>query len=345
MTAFVYTCLLFFTIGFNTFTQALTEDAYLGYITEQFLHPYLNKKSNSDPVVIPTDVEDFLFNTLKSASLIKDKNELITIEPNFIGQANDVWIVTTPDKKLSVRKIRPPKFRVFNVARAEFLKQQNKHISFLPTLHYYDPSNGVTVYDYVEGNIIGLDKLTPEKLRKIGAMLKQLHQTPMDNYPMETLFNPMEIIEQKNKHYGINKERFNPRIAVVHDKIKTIFNAMTPKVTLCHNDILWSDIIYPEGEGTPKLIDLDSFGLGFPYWDLGSLISWSDLDDEETGYLLEGYGLKGNAQALEEIMVFKDIADLFEYYVNLKHEKVFNQLMLVKYGHRLLRKYDNTKSL
>ncbi|MCY4046361.1 MAG: hypothetical protein OXE99_14955 [Cellvibrionales bacterium] len=89
------------------------------------------------------------------------------------------------------------------------------------------------------------------------------------------------------------------------------------------------------------MIDLDSVGLGYSYWDIGSLISWSDLDVHEINALLEGYGVSDASDAYKEIMLFKDIADLFEYYVNLKHDKLFNQLMTVKYANRLITRYGS----
>ena len=323
--------------------QALTTDAYLGYLTTPRIQSKINPLVN-EKTPISEEMKGFITHTLKQAGLIERDNESLAIAFLPQGQTNDVWRITTSTSDFILRKIRPHKFKVFNADRAEFLKQltYDNPEHPLPRLYYYDAERGVSVLDYAQGQEIPFEQLTSQKLHQLGRLLKAFHVTPIDHYPSTTLFDPITVIEKKNSHYGITESQVDSQIVRIHQLLKAAYRALPARIALCHNDMLWSNILYDDQSDTLSLIDLDSVGLGHPYWDLGALLSWSDLDDNEATHLLTGYGIDKSSVEYQEVLLLKDICDLFEYYVNLKYTGLFNQLMVIKYANRLINKYSQS---
>lgn len=143
---------------------------------------------------------------------------------------------------------------------------------------FFEPSKGVYLRPYLQGRAWSADDVRePENLRRLAAVLRQLHAIPAPPHRFDPLAAARRYAEQLDTD-GARK------------LLRTVEAAAgnLPEFTpaLCHNDLVCQNIL----EANPlTLIDWEYAGAGDPIFDLAVVLEHHRLDQQLEEVLLASY--------------------------------------------------------
>lgn len=168
-----------------------------------------------------------------------------------------------------------------------------------PHIKYANVDKGIIISDYINGHYVSKQDLLNNKLlTKLAKTIKKLHS--IDGFPKsKDIFSIRQSFEKKI--LSLNSDL----ISNAANHLKLIDNIVRDKtmLTSTHNDLKPENILF---DGEFRIIDWEAACLGYPSFDLATIIVFYDLsDNEQDEFLEEYYGRKLNHKEKERIEMFK----------------------------------------
>ena len=217
----------------------------------------------------------------KKLASINQKIEIIVplkidlVSQIFLCNFNDIKSVIRVDFDLPnwLKEQRASEFKIFN-----FLKTKTQNQKIL----YHDLDRGILIREFHEGKEIAYSEIKrKENLISLGKEIKKVHEIKIDNVAINNFKNLIEnyrdILKNKIKNNWYLNQGFKIFDFLSYGKEQIIFS---------HNDLNPENILFNKKY---FFIDWEYASANSPYFDLASIISSYDFNDEEIGYLFDGY--------------------------------------------------------
>lgn len=321
----------------STTVFSLTEDAVFGYLS----YVEFNKKLQSlAPKEENSSIKDL---TLIYSVLKRNLDEEINIDeiqftPLLGGFMNSAWKVAFNNKKFILRI--PTSFGVYeNQHRIYDFLKDNPGIEQFPKILFFDRETKSTAYEFLEGRHLSLIDLKDDThLKNLAYSIKAMHQIPLEGkLRLHSIYNAFDLID-KYKSFAFESD-IHEDIKRIYDLLKERYLQINRAPVLCHNDLYLNNVLFNDTANKFYFIDIDTMMPGNPLYDLASVISYNDLDMQESDTFLKAYGIEMPSKEYEEVKLLKDVNDLYLYFYSICYSDYFNQCMVVKYRNRLLKRY------
>ena len=217
----------------------------------------------------------------KKIASVDHKIEIISplkidlISQIFLCNFNDIKSVIRVDFDLPnwLKKQRALEFQILN-----FLKTKTQNQKIL----YNDFDRGILIREFHEGKeIVYSDIRRKENLISLGKEIKKVHEIKIDNIAINNFENLIEnyrgILKNKIKNNWYLDQGF---------KIFDSLSCERDQIIFSHNDLNRENILFNKKY---FFIDWEYTSANSPYFDLASIISSYDLNEEEISYLFDGY--------------------------------------------------------
>ena len=147
-----------------------------------------------------------------------------------------------------------------------------------PEVVFAHPGSGLIVTRYLDGEHLNLHALTDVAVQELAALLRRVHELPRSG----RRFNAVAAAESYFSRLREDDRRTGERC------LNILASATEPRsVTLCHNDLVCSNIIVGRGM---RLIDWEYACDNDPLFDLATIVAHHELDSADAQRLLAAYG-------------------------------------------------------
>ena len=217
----------------------------------------------------------------KKIASVDHKIEIISslkidlISQIFLCNFNDIKSVIRVDFDLPnwLKEQRASEFKIFN-----FLKTKTQNQKIL----YHDLDRGILIREFHEGKEISYSDIRrKENLISLGKEIKKVHEIKIDNVAIKNFENAIENYRDTLKNKIKNNWYLNQGF-----KIFDSLSCRKEQIIFSHNDLSRENILFNKKY---FFIDWEYASANSPYFDLASIISSYDFNDEEIGYLFDGY--------------------------------------------------------
>ena len=217
----------------------------------------------------------------KKIASVDHKIEIISplkidlISQIFLCNFNDIKSVVRVDFDLPnwLKKQRASEFQILN-----FLKTKTQNQKIL----YQDLDRGILIREFHEGKEISYSDIRrKENLISLGKEIKKVHEIKIDNVAINNFENAIENYRDTLKNKIKNNWYLNQGF-----KIFDSLSCSKEQIIFSHNDLNRENILFNKKY---FFIDWEYASANSPYFDLASIISSYDFNDEEIGYLFDGY--------------------------------------------------------
>ena len=217
----------------------------------------------------------------KKIASVDHKIEIISplkidlISQIFLCNFNDIKSVVRVDFDLPnwLKKQRASEFQILNFSKT---KTQNQKIL------YQDLDRGILIREFHEGKEISYSDIRrKENLISLGKEIKKVHEIKIDNVAINNFENAIENYRDTLKNKIKNNWYLNQGF-----KIFDSLSCRKEQIIFSHNDLNRENILFNKKY---FFIDWEYASANSPYFDLASIISSYDFNDEEIGYLFDGY--------------------------------------------------------
>ena len=217
----------------------------------------------------------------KKIASVDHKIEIISslkidlISQIFLCNFNDIKSVIRIDFDIPnwLKKQRASEFQILN-----FLKTKINNQKIL----YHDLDRGILIREFHEGKEISYSDIRrKENLISLGKEIKKVHEIKIDNVAINNFENPIENYRDTLKNKIKNNWYLNQGF-----KIFDSLSCRKEQIIFSHNDLNRENILFNKKY---FFIDWEYASANSPYFDLASIISSYDFNDEEIGYLFDGY--------------------------------------------------------
>lgn len=176
---------------------------------------------------------------------------------------------------------------------------------------FFDEESGVKLSKFVHATRFYIEKMDESQLLYVAKKLKKLHSSAIEVSFGYQILTKLELYKSAvDPKYHINPDYENKVV-----KSMIAIYGKEPLV-LCHNDLVKGNLLFKFNNVV--LIDWQNASLNNPYFDLASLISENNLDEESKIFFLKKYfGYKFNDLKLKRVEIFIDFQDIFFYYWSL----------------------------
>ena len=217
----------------------------------------------------------------KKIASIDHKIEIISslkidlISQTFLCNFDDIKSVLRVDFDIPnwLKKQRASEFQILN-----FLKTKTQNQKIL----YQNLDRGILIREFHEGKEISYSDIRgKENLISLGKEIKKVHEIKIDNVAINNFENVIE------NYRDILKNKIKKNWYLNHGfKIFHSLSCKKKQIVFSHNDLNHQNILFNKKY---FFIDWEYASANSPYFDLASIISSYDLNDEEIGYLFDGY--------------------------------------------------------
>ena len=217
----------------------------------------------------------------KKLASINQKIEIIVplkidlVSQIFLCNFNDIKSVIRVDFDLPnwLKKQRASEFQILNFLTT---KSQNQKIL------YHDFDKGILIREFHEGKEIPYSDITrKENLIALGKEIKKVHEIKTDNVEINSIKNAIEHYRDILKHKIKNSWHLDQGF-----KIFDSLWSREEQIIFSHNDLNRENILFNKKY---FFIDWEYASTNSPYFDLASIISSYDFNNQEIGYLFDGY--------------------------------------------------------
>jgi thiamine kinase-like enzyme len=217
----------------------------------------------------------------KKIASVDHKIEIISslkidlISQIYLCNFNDIKSVIRIDSDIPnwLKKQRASEFQILNFLKTKIQIQK---------ILYHDLDRGILIREFHEGKEIAYSDIKrKENLISLGKEIKKVHEIKIDNVAINNFKNLIEnyrdILKNKIKNNWYLNQGF---------KIFDSLSCGEEQIIFSHNDLNRQNILFNRKY---FFIDWEYASLNSPYFDLASIISSYDLNDEEIGYLFDDY--------------------------------------------------------
>ena len=197
------------------------------------------------------------------------------ISQTFLCNFNDIKSVIRVDIDLPnwLKKRRVSEWQILKFLETE-IRNQN--------ILYHDFDNGILIRKFSEGKKISNSEIKKkESLISLGKEIKKVHEIKINNVEINNFENAIEnyrdILKNKIKDDWYLNHGFKIFDSILDRNESLIFS---------HNDLNPENVFWNKKY---FFIDWEYASANSPYFDIASIISSYNLNNEEIGYLLNGY--------------------------------------------------------
>lgn len=218
-----------------------------------------------------------------------------------LGLTNDIYkvIINHESYALRVPKMDVKDFiGVHEEECLKLIKTTNLDVEEI----FYDSSNRIRMTRWLDNCLEFKDYIKDDKYLKATKLIKKLH-----NYEFK-VNHDFDIYEMYLKFkYNIKYQLFD---YAKYEYLFLEFNNLNHKKVLCHNDLVSGNILFKDDEA--YLIDYEYAAMNHPYFDIMSLISENNIDDEDIRKQIyqEYFGNKLNDEILKELQLIENMQNL-----------------------------------
>lgn len=256
-------------------------------------------------------------------NIINEK--IIELKETSYGITNKNYIVKTQNKTYFCRI--PKDMTTINNKQNE-LEAINllKNEEYFLEIVYYDKNMLITEFKPNSKTFISNKNLS--SILEIAKILKKLHNK---NIKTESLFNPIETLEQyRYKIYQYPKDKNLAQFDFLIEKFEKYYKPDR----LCHNDLVEGNFLFADNK--IYLIDFEYSGLNDYYFDIASFISENDLNYQEIVTFLKAYFDKENCD-FKKLDVFLKFSDLLWFnwawmLYEIRQEEIYKFIAEEKYN-------------
>lgn len=237
-------------------------------------------------------------------------------QPVMGGLLHHVWRLSTARGTYAVKQLNPAIMRKPGIGDAYQVTEQiaaamaaQKVPAVAAITCQDDPllqSGGATflVYKWIEGEVLPLDPVEPERARQIGAILAHMHSLSLqlpgmvphtwdsfhdDDWDMLTFH-----AADKDLPWAYGVRAALPKIAEWSNWYKEAGKTLSQTLVVSHRDLDQKSVIWQDAH-TPNIIDWEAAGLVNPTMELvGVALAWSGMasgapDEDIFSAVMEGY--------------------------------------------------------
>lgn len=163
-------------------------------------------------------------------------------------------------------------------AKEVSLLQKVNSVCSSPKIIYKDIQQGILIWNYIEGEEISRSLIKDKTvLLQLAAELKNIHEMPTSEMGNSTYLDMIA-------HY--RRVISNGDLFIEIDNLIKRLYAEKTKLTLCHNDLTKPNILFKKSF---SFLDWEYACLNDPYFDIATVISSLNLNEEEIHSFLKGY--------------------------------------------------------
>jgi Ser/Thr protein kinase RdoA (MazF antagonist) len=269
----------------------------------------------------------------------------------WLGYTHNAVFRIDTDEKTFVLRLVPysSAIHAYTQIQAQWLSQLPPHIHIqrpafadiqnaLLRFQHDDGDILASLWQYVAGEILQPQDLTPAMMRNIAELLANLHRIPTSNHEhLPSLM--MEGLFGQAGRYTISDDTFArddnaviqqalTYIQQVMDKLTNQHQPHTPQQGILHGDLLTKNIVLMDDDQVGA-IDVEYVGWGLYLYDLTPLM-WQLKALPNTSHLLDAYWQAyhtlmphvGTRQDLEVLVVARHIASLHWVTLNRHHPSI-----------------------
>lgn len=180
----------------------------------------------------------------------------------------------------------------------------------------FDEETGVKISKFVHNAHPYINKPTLAQLNYVVKTLKKLHNSSLNVNKDYQLLDKLNVYKSVlNESQFIDKEYEN-NILEEYKKV-----SLNEDLVLCHNDLVKGNMLFKHNGVV--LIDWEYASMNYPYFDLASLISENNLDEESANFVIQKYyGCRLTIAKKKKVQLFIKILDILFYYRAAYFEKV-----------------------
>ena len=237
-----------------------------------------------------------------------DEGKIESIHPVKGGLTNDTYSFRVGGEKYILRSTRDDTNKNINRYVEYDILEIIKHQDFSVEKIFFSQTSGIAIFRFVEHDSFfeGEEK----QITEIAKNIKSLHNIGVQGVP-ELRFN--KLISEYT-----NNIKFNPfffeGIESHIDNAMELFGQDSIMSSLCHNDLLSSNILFANEQA--KIIDWEFSSLNDKYWDLASLVSENNLTEKQIILFEKTYGTMDR----EKLNIFIYIVSVFWVAWCFQHE-------------------------
>ena len=192
---------------------------------------------------------------------------------------SEIYLCRFDESKVILRKDNQlAKSLGLDRAKEVLLLEKVNSVCSSPKIIFKDIQQGVLIWNYIEGEEISrLSFKDKSVLTELAAELKNIHDMPICDLDNTTYFDMIN-------HY--KKVILNDDLFIEIDELINHLYTEKTELTFCHNDLTKPNILFKESF---SFLDWEYACLNDPYFDIATVISSFNLNEEEISSFLTGY--------------------------------------------------------
>ncbi|MCP4000173.1 MAG: phosphotransferase [Gammaproteobacteria bacterium] len=172
-----------------------------------------------------------------------------------------------------------------------------------PAVIWADPNSGLLLTEYIEGVAWSkTDLYAHQNLVRIAKRLDYLHRIPSDLQTLKAVCFSSYALRYAQQLATSEAEKLADEVIFLDKE----WCSDPSRHVLCHNDLVYGNIINVQPGGELMFIDWEYAGLGEPYFDLAVFIQHHPLSATDTKVFLEAYGVLLGEGRLEGCLAIYD---------------------------------------
>ena len=224
----------------------------------------------------------------------------IPLTKTKLGLSNDIYCAYINNTKVAIR-----------MPKQDIAKHLSNEASVLALIKqtdldaielYYDPKTRIRITKWIDNYQEFKDFDSKDKYIRATRLIKKLHNY---KFKVDHEFNAFE------KYKAFKNDIKNPLLD--YEKYEACFkefSELDEEYILCHNDVVSGNMLFSEDKD--YLIDYEYAGMNHPYFDIMSLITENNIDDEAIRGTIyaEYFGHQVDEETLKKLKIIENVQNL-----------------------------------
>lgn len=219
------------------------------------------------------------------------KKDLVILEAIKSGPVSDIFLCKFKEKKAVIRIDKSWSTQMkFNRLTEVKIINKLQPMKFTPKILHNNIDQKILIWEYIEGDELVLNSENKKNLLELlGQTVKKLHITKLPKNTKNIFINSIQFYKMNFINHPSNK--FLDKGFSIFDKLKDNTN----EFVFSHNDLNKSNIIFNKKF---YFLDWEYAGPNNAYFDLASISTSLELNDDDNNHLWRGYS--GNKSLLNK---------------------------------------------
>lgn len=181
-------------------------------------------------------------------------------------------------------------------------------LGIAPEVVHCSTDLGVLITRFVDGRVMTPSALAvPRALQALAQSIRLLHRGP----PFSRPFSPFAAVRSYARLSGERSLTLPPGSGKALGLNNTLARALSPPPhpLPCHNDLVPENVVR-DRSGRLWIVDWEYAGMGDPFFDLGIVAAYLELEDEGCARLLAAYGVEPAPAQMARLRLMAVVSDL-----------------------------------